>query len=101
ARWIGRHLCWYPLYQTSAPHRQEDVWPSTYDLTCNRPTYTADLCGIGSRTLNPPAPKPRSYRYVTGGQESLYRFDTFARRGLNFSRLSRCLYKFSCSQAGR
>ncbi|GBM58869.1 hypothetical protein AVEN_87161-1 [Araneus ventricosus] len=29
--------------QTSAPHLQEGVLSTTYDLTCNKPTYTADL----------------------------------------------------------
>ncbi|GBL76874.1 hypothetical protein AVEN_12560-1 [Araneus ventricosus] len=28
--------------QISAPHQRENVWPPTYDLTCNRLTYTAD-----------------------------------------------------------
>ncbi|GBO27125.1 hypothetical protein AVEN_15003-1, partial [Araneus ventricosus] len=23
--------------QTSSPHQWEDIWPSTYDLACNRP----------------------------------------------------------------
>ncbi|GBN53545.1 hypothetical protein AVEN_253478-1 [Araneus ventricosus] len=23
--------------QNSAPHQREDVWPTTYDFTCNRP----------------------------------------------------------------
>ncbi|GBM67801.1 hypothetical protein AVEN_216249-1 [Araneus ventricosus] len=32
-----------PPLQTFAPHRREGVYPLTYDLMCNRPTYTADL----------------------------------------------------------
>ncbi|GBL73823.1 hypothetical protein AVEN_230787-1 [Araneus ventricosus] len=48
-----------PSLQTSPPHQWEDVWPPTYDLTCNRPTYTANL-----RTWNFPAPKPRHYHWV-------------------------------------
>ncbi|GBL88528.1 hypothetical protein AVEN_159112-1 [Araneus ventricosus] len=30
-----------PALQSSAPHQWEDVWAITYDLTCNKPTYTA------------------------------------------------------------
>ncbi|GBM25258.1 hypothetical protein AVEN_45897-1 [Araneus ventricosus] len=29
--------------QNSAPHQRVDVWLLTYDLTCNKPTYTADF----------------------------------------------------------
>ncbi|GBL92162.1 hypothetical protein AVEN_91508-1 [Araneus ventricosus] len=32
-----------PPRQTCAPHQWEDVCPPTYDLACNRYTYTADL----------------------------------------------------------
>ncbi|GBO10868.1 hypothetical protein AVEN_4186-1 [Araneus ventricosus] len=32
-----------PLIQISAPHQKEALWPCTYDLTFNRPTYTAGL----------------------------------------------------------
>ncbi|GBM39732.1 hypothetical protein AVEN_68580-1 [Araneus ventricosus] len=31
-----------PPLQTSTPYEQEDVWPPTYDLTCNRPIYRTD-----------------------------------------------------------
>ncbi|GBO09547.1 hypothetical protein AVEN_209446-1 [Araneus ventricosus] len=31
-----------PPLQTSAPHRREDLWSPTYDLTCNRSQYTTD-----------------------------------------------------------
>ncbi|GBN71404.1 hypothetical protein AVEN_90135-1 [Araneus ventricosus] len=34
---------------------------TTYDLTCNRPHTRRIFSGIGSRTWNPPAPKPRPY----------------------------------------
>ncbi|GBM00179.1 hypothetical protein AVEN_58992-1, partial [Araneus ventricosus] len=34
---------------------------TTYDLTCNRPHTRRFFSGIGSRTWNPPAPKPRPY----------------------------------------
>ncbi|GBM13752.1 hypothetical protein AVEN_90016-1 [Araneus ventricosus] len=44
--------------QTSAPHQREDVWPHTYDLTCNRSTTRLILSGIGFRTWSPPAPRP-------------------------------------------
>ncbi|GBM99918.1 hypothetical protein AVEN_248275-1 [Araneus ventricosus] len=32
---------------------------TTYDLTCNRPHTRRIFSGIGIRTWNPPAPKPR------------------------------------------
>ncbi|GBM98445.1 hypothetical protein AVEN_114077-1 [Araneus ventricosus] len=32
-----------PSLQTSTPHQWKDVRPTTYDLTCNKPTYTANL----------------------------------------------------------
>ncbi|GBM74467.1 hypothetical protein AVEN_69470-1 [Araneus ventricosus] len=32
---------------------------STYDLACNRPHTRRIFSGIGLRTWNPPAPKPR------------------------------------------
>ncbi|GBN75578.1 hypothetical protein AVEN_162114-1 [Araneus ventricosus] len=32
-----------PPIQISAPHQKEALWPRTYDLTFNRPTYTAGL----------------------------------------------------------
>ncbi|GBM43536.1 hypothetical protein AVEN_96196-1 [Araneus ventricosus] len=31
---------------------------TTYNLTCNRPHTRRIFCGVGSRTWNPPAPKP-------------------------------------------
>ncbi|GBM88142.1 hypothetical protein AVEN_213957-1 [Araneus ventricosus] len=34
---------------------------TAYDLTCNRPHTRRIFSGIGSRTWNPPAPKPRPY----------------------------------------
>ncbi|GBM56653.1 hypothetical protein AVEN_123136-1 [Araneus ventricosus] len=34
---------------------------TTYDLTCNRPHTRRFFSGIGFRTWNPPAPKPRPY----------------------------------------
>ncbi|GBN08988.1 hypothetical protein AVEN_215965-1 [Araneus ventricosus] len=34
---------------------------TTYDLTCNRPHTRRIFSGIGSRTWNPPTPKPRPY----------------------------------------
>ncbi|GBL72316.1 hypothetical protein AVEN_115266-1 [Araneus ventricosus] len=34
---------------------------TTYDLKCNRPHTRRIFSGIGSRTWNPPAPKPRPY----------------------------------------
>ncbi|GBN63813.1 hypothetical protein AVEN_190365-1 [Araneus ventricosus] len=34
---------------------------TTFDLTCNRPHTRRIFSGIGSRTWNPPAPKPRPY----------------------------------------
>ncbi|GBM23440.1 hypothetical protein AVEN_181563-1 [Araneus ventricosus] len=35
---------------------------TTYDLTCNRPHTRRIFSGIGFRTWNPPAPKPRPYQ---------------------------------------
>ncbi|GBL93876.1 hypothetical protein AVEN_153636-1 [Araneus ventricosus] len=32
-----------PRFKTSTPHQWEGLWPPTYDLACNRPTYTAYL----------------------------------------------------------
>ncbi|GBM04986.1 hypothetical protein AVEN_60193-1 [Araneus ventricosus] len=29
--------------QATAPHQRQDVWPPTYDLASNKPTYTVDL----------------------------------------------------------
>ncbi|GBL85758.1 hypothetical protein AVEN_193202-1 [Araneus ventricosus] len=46
----------HPL-QTSAPHQREDVWHLTYDLTCKRPTYTADLQCNRVSNLEPSGPK--------------------------------------------
>ncbi|GBL97102.1 hypothetical protein AVEN_254138-1 [Araneus ventricosus] len=37
-----------PPLQTSAPHQREDVWPPTYDLTCNRPNTRRIFSGIGN-----------------------------------------------------
>ncbi|GBM69003.1 hypothetical protein AVEN_55430-1 [Araneus ventricosus] len=34
---------------------------TTYDLACSRPHTRRIFSGIGSRTWNPPAPKPRPY----------------------------------------
>ncbi|GBN25919.1 hypothetical protein AVEN_83308-1 [Araneus ventricosus] len=34
---------------------------STYDLACNTPPTWRIFSGIGFRTWNPPAPKPRTY----------------------------------------
>ncbi|GBM53948.1 hypothetical protein AVEN_79920-1 [Araneus ventricosus] len=34
-----------------------------YDLTCNRPHTRRIFSGIGFRTWNPPAPRPRPYHY--------------------------------------
>ncbi|GBM36268.1 hypothetical protein AVEN_160958-1, partial [Araneus ventricosus] len=45
----------HPLY-ISAPHQREDVQPPTYDLACNWPMI---FSGIGFRTWNPLAPKPK------------------------------------------
>ncbi|GBO18180.1 hypothetical protein AVEN_271760-1 [Araneus ventricosus] len=45
-----------PLLQISAPHYQDDVWPPTYDLTCNRPTYNGGSSvesGFKPGTLRP------------------------------------------------
>ncbi|GBM78155.1 hypothetical protein AVEN_2437-1 [Araneus ventricosus] len=44
-----------PHFQTSTPHQREDVWPSTYDLACNRPHTWRIFSGIWFRTWNPPA----------------------------------------------
>ncbi|GBN16695.1 hypothetical protein AVEN_53078-1 [Araneus ventricosus] len=41
--------------RNSAPQQQEDVWPSTCDLTCNRPNTGQILSGIGFRTSGPQA----------------------------------------------
>ncbi|GBL87125.1 hypothetical protein AVEN_218808-1 [Araneus ventricosus] len=49
-----------PPLQTSAPHQREDVWPTTYDLACNRPNTRRIFSGIGFRTWIPPAPKPKA-----------------------------------------
>ncbi|GBN81586.1 hypothetical protein AVEN_181384-1 [Araneus ventricosus] len=32
-----------PPLQTSTPSQWEDVWLTTYDLTCNSPTHKADV----------------------------------------------------------
>ncbi|GBO28001.1 hypothetical protein AVEN_125712-1 [Araneus ventricosus] len=34
---------------------------TTYDLTCNKPNRRRIFGGIGFRTWNPTAPKPKSY----------------------------------------
>ncbi|GBN22369.1 hypothetical protein AVEN_107551-1 [Araneus ventricosus] len=44
-----------PLH-TSASQQRENVWTPTYDLTCNRPTYTADL----QWNLEPSGPKVKT-----------------------------------------
>ncbi|GBM80762.1 hypothetical protein AVEN_10628-1 [Araneus ventricosus] len=44
--------------QTSAPHKREDVCPSTYDLSCNRPNTRRIFSGVGFPTWIPPIPKP-------------------------------------------
>ncbi|GBM76040.1 hypothetical protein AVEN_53913-1 [Araneus ventricosus] len=49
----------------SAPHRQEDVWPPTYDLACNNPTYTEVLQWNQVSNLEPSGPKPRPYHWAT------------------------------------
>ncbi|GBM95803.1 hypothetical protein AVEN_165503-1 [Araneus ventricosus] len=56
--------------QTSTSHKREDVWLSTYDLTCNRPHTRRIFSGIGFRTWNPPVPRPRPYHYATEAFES-------------------------------
>ncbi|GBM52084.1 hypothetical protein AVEN_131104-1 [Araneus ventricosus] len=43
--------------QASLPHQKEDVYPHTYDLTCN----TADLQWNRVSSLKHLAPKPRPY----------------------------------------
>ncbi|GBN54478.1 hypothetical protein AVEN_209908-1 [Araneus ventricosus] len=42
-----------PPLQTSAPHQREDVWPHTYDLTCNKPTTRQIFSGIRVSNLEP------------------------------------------------
>ncbi|GBL72842.1 hypothetical protein AVEN_128042-1 [Araneus ventricosus] len=47
-----------PPLQTSAPQQREDIWPSRYDLTCNRPNTRQMFSGIEFRTWKPSGPKP-------------------------------------------
>ncbi|GBN50610.1 hypothetical protein AVEN_257582-1 [Araneus ventricosus] len=48
----------YPnIHTTPAGERSA----TTYDLTCNRLTYTGLFNGIGLRAWNPPVLKPRPY----------------------------------------
>ncbi|GBN45487.1 hypothetical protein AVEN_20430-1 [Araneus ventricosus] len=54
-----------PPFQASAPHRWENVWTPTYDLTCNRPHTRRIFSGIWFRTWSPPAPRPRPYYLAT------------------------------------
>ncbi|GBL77463.1 hypothetical protein AVEN_41851-1 [Araneus ventricosus] len=54
-----------PPFQASTPHQREDVLDTTYDLACSRPHTRRIFSGIGFRTWNPPAPKPRPYLYAT------------------------------------
>ncbi|GBO01528.1 hypothetical protein AVEN_31830-1 [Araneus ventricosus] len=46
-----------PLIQASTP--RDDVWPPTYDLKSNRPTYTADLQSSRVSNLEPSCPLSR------------------------------------------
>ncbi|GBM21284.1 hypothetical protein AVEN_53857-1, partial [Araneus ventricosus] len=50
-----------PPLQASAPHQREDVSPSTYYLTSNKPNTRRIFSGIGFRTSIPPVPKPTPY----------------------------------------
>ncbi|GBM05225.1 hypothetical protein AVEN_181614-1 [Araneus ventricosus] len=54
--WVGR-----ASVGIFAPHQREDVWPSTYDLACNRPNTRRIFSGIRFRAWSPPAPRSRSY----------------------------------------
>ncbi|GBN07690.1 hypothetical protein AVEN_16648-1 [Araneus ventricosus] len=40
----------------------------THDLACNRPHTRRVFSGIGPRTQNPPAPKPRPYHHGLYGR---------------------------------
>ncbi|GBM72521.1 hypothetical protein AVEN_45592-1 [Araneus ventricosus] len=60
--WVGR-----ASVGIFAPYQREDVWPPTYDLTCNRPntrrilTVHIDTAHDINWVSNPPAQKPRTY----------------------------------------
>ncbi|GBO27504.1 hypothetical protein AVEN_23949-1 [Araneus ventricosus] len=51
-----------PPPQTSAPNQRQIIYPPMYVLTCNRPHTGRIFSGIGFRTWNPKAPKPRGHR---------------------------------------
>ncbi|GBN54015.1 hypothetical protein AVEN_253051-1 [Araneus ventricosus] len=65
---MRRHLKMAPPLQTSALHQQDNVWPPTYDLACNRSTCTTNLQWNRVSKRNPPAPKLRAYYWVTAVQ---------------------------------
>ncbi|GBM05223.1 hypothetical protein AVEN_173643-1 [Araneus ventricosus] len=44
---------------------------TTYDLTCKRPHTRRIFSGIGSRTWNPPAPKPVAFKIIRSGSNVL------------------------------
>ncbi|GBL81878.1 hypothetical protein AVEN_50480-1 [Araneus ventricosus] len=48
-----------------APHQRDDVWLPTYDLSRNRPNTRRIFNGIGFRTWNSQAPRPRPYQQAT------------------------------------
>ncbi|GBM92909.1 hypothetical protein AVEN_236722-1 [Araneus ventricosus] len=54
-----------PPLQTSVPHQQEGVWPMTSDLTCTRPTYTADLKWNRVSNLETFSPEAALYHQAT------------------------------------
>ncbi|GBN75100.1 hypothetical protein AVEN_142814-1 [Araneus ventricosus] len=54
--WVGRAS--EGIY---APHQQEDIWSSTYDLTCNRPHTRWIFSGIWFPTWNPSVSRTRPY----------------------------------------
>ncbi|GBM82761.1 hypothetical protein AVEN_272318-1 [Araneus ventricosus] len=55
---------------------------TTYDLTCNRPHTRQIFSGIGFRTWNPPAPKPRPYHKATAASVCGQNFSPDSRRTL-------------------
>ncbi|GBO05053.1 hypothetical protein AVEN_72518-1, partial [Araneus ventricosus] len=62
----GTKLELQPLLQTSAPHQQDEVWSTTYDLACSGSTYRTDLQWNRVLSLKPSGPEadtlPLGYR---------------------------------------
>ncbi|GBM25001.1 hypothetical protein AVEN_50344-1 [Araneus ventricosus] len=58
-----------PPLRTSSPHQWEDVWPTTHDLMCKRPAYTADRQLDGVSNLEPSDLQAETLPQATADQE--------------------------------